>query len=107
MDAVKKHISESMHQIVDLYCDHVNVNEAVKSMRHRNTSAKVVRAIYDQLSAKYPNLTMGRFHYYYTHRKNRLSSTFKKWTSRYLLASKGGTAFHKIQITDLFNDKSM
>jgi hypothetical protein len=107
MEGAKKHILESTQQIVDLYCNNVYRHGAIRLMKDRNTSSKLVNAIYDQLTMKYPNLTMGRFHYYAIPSKNRSHKIVGKWTSRYMLASNTKPAFHEIQIIDLFHDKSM
>jgi nitric oxide synthase oxygenase domain/subunit len=103
-------IDESTRQISRLYYDGVNVKQAVKLMRDQGIIANLVKAIYDQLSLNDEKLKISRFHYYNVVIHNSLLySGANCWTSRYLITyrSTSGSAFHKIEIIDLFNDKSV
>jgi hypothetical protein len=103
METVKQQISR-------LYYDGVNIDEAVKSLRSQNISAEVVKSIYDQLSENVEKLTTDRFHYYTIKDGIKVFTIIDCWTSRYLLNhhyESSNSAFHNIEILDLFNDKSM
>jgi hypothetical protein len=103
MNGAKKHIVDSTQQIFDLYCDHVDVKEAVELMRDQGVSSRLVKYFYYKLSRDAEKLTMEIFHYYTTEVNNA-----RCWTSRYLFACNSKSAkLYDIQIIDVFNDKSM
>jgi hypothetical protein len=101
---------ESTKQISHLYHDNIDVDKAIELMRDQNVSSEVVKSIYNQLSAKIEKLMADRFHYYNVEVGINDDFDIYVWTSRYLLVYYNDllySAFHKIKIIDLFNDRSM
>jgi hypothetical protein len=111
MQATQERVVKFTRLISRLFYDNIDVEEAVESMRSQNVSSELIKSIYTQLSNEVDELRE-RFFYYYTSKvdKPRLKYRVGYWTSRYLITSyyeSSDSAFHEIEIIDLFNDKSM
>jgi hypothetical protein len=111
VQVAQKRINEVTRQIVRLYHDNISVEKVVELMSDQNISAEFVESIYNELSEDTKKSTTDRFHYYNVDLKEDLFAyTIDCWTSRYLINNdldQTDSAFHKITIFDLFNDKSM
>jgi hypothetical protein len=111
MASAEERLVKSTRQISRLYYDHIDINEVIELMRDQDISSKLVEGIYYQLSKDADKSMTERFYYYsvevgiddYIHRVG-------YWTSRYLFTYRNKSidpTFHKIEITDLFNNKTM
>jgi hypothetical protein len=111
MESDKERIDQVTQQIVRFYHDNISAEEAIELMLDPNISAEFVERVYDQLSEAAEKSMTDRFHYYTIEVGTNSGVDFVScWTSRYLLAygyEFSDRAFHKIQIIDTFNDKSM
>jgi hypothetical protein len=103
-------INDVEREISRLYNDNVNVDEVLEVMRDQNVRSELVKSIYDQLSKEDDKLMKNKFHYY-TIELDPDSDYYgvSWWTIRYLIDYRlpPDPAFHKIEIIDLFNNKSM
>jgi hypothetical protein len=110
MEAAKERVFKSTQQICDFFYDRFNVEEAVELMGDQDINADFVKEIYNQLSTDADKSTKKRYHYFDIKSDNYSAySEVSCWTSRYLLMYGFGSVdpnSHKIQIVDLFNDKS-
>jgi hypothetical protein len=111
MESDEECINGVKQQICRLFYDNISVKEAIKLMRGQNVSLKMIISIYGQLFENANSFMMERFHYYTI--EDDINNNFDGvncWTSRYLLARRNrlsDSAFHEIQMIDLFNDRSM
>jgi hypothetical protein len=111
METAKEIIVKFTQRICDLYHEGIGVRKAVELLGDHEISSKFVRGIYHQLSANAKKSMRNRVQYYTIGAENYSEySEVDCWTSRYLLVynkTSSDPAFHKIEIIDLFNDKSM
>jgi hypothetical protein len=111
MESDEKRINEVRQQISRFYYDNIDIDEAIERMRDQDISAEFVESVYNQLSEAVEKSMTKRFHYQTVEiGTNNDFDVVSCWTSRYLIGcfnESSDSAFHKIQIIDTFNDKSM